>query len=482
MSVRQFLRHGPRWSGPLAVALGTLGSVATVLAGSRIGAVPRPPRYHWWFRVPTGPYWFAHLWLYAGLALMLLGWWSLQHAVAHHWLTTGRLALTGLLWGGPIFLGEPLFSRDVYSYVAQGLLVHAGQNPYHVAPSALGAGPVLDSVAWVWQQTPTPYGPLLTVVARLTSLVGTHSLLAQIFVYRTVALGALITLACLLVPLARHRGWNTQRAQWLVVLSPLTLWAILSSAHNDALMLALLAAGLVLADRGHRRWAYVAFALGATIKIPALAATAFVAWHDMVRVPRRRRAQLALEALGITGVSLVAITLLAGYGWTWLSPSALSIPTELRIEITPVVALSVFLASVLHACGWAIATHVVVSVGQHLAEAAAVLFVFYLLTKLHEHDFAYLLGIALMAAVLASPTVWPWYALWGLVPLAITRAQRSGFVVLLGGAAMLLVGPGGSPMLAGNSFYLTAPLLALAIWREMTPAVRHRLLAEATRD
>jgi alpha-1,6-mannosyltransferase len=74
-------------------------------------------------------------------------------------------------------------------------------------------------------------------------------------------------------------------------------------------------------------------------------------------------------------------------------------------------------------------------------------------------------GLALLIVVVASPTVWPWYYLWGLSLLAATSAQRSLFMAWVAGLAMLLVGPGGTPMIGGNGFYASGPLvLAGLIW------------------
>ena len=53
----------------------------------------------------------------------------------------------------------PLFSRDVYSYAAQGEMVQRGLNPYVAAPSALGGGPFLHLVDPLWRHAAAPYGP-----------------------------------------------------------------------------------------------------------------------------------------------------------------------------------------------------------------------------------------------------------------------------------------------------------------------------------
>ena len=43
-------------------------------------------------------------------------------------------------WSVPLVLGAPLYSRDVYSYVAQGRMAQLGINPYLHGPLSLGDG------------------------------------------------------------------------------------------------------------------------------------------------------------------------------------------------------------------------------------------------------------------------------------------------------------------------------------------------------
>ena len=82
------------------------------------------------------------------------------------------------LWIAPLALAPPLFSRDLYSYLAQGTLLHLGHSPYHVAPVALaglGHGHVLDAVSPFWRHTTAPYGPLfLELVSLVVGITGRH--------------------------------------------------------------------------------------------------------------------------------------------------------------------------------------------------------------------------------------------------------------------------------------------------------------------
>jgi hypothetical protein len=76
-----------------------------------------------------------------------------------------------------------------------------------------------------------------------------------------------------------------------------------------------------------------------------------------------------------------------------------------------------------------------------------------------------LLGIALILLVVGSPTVWPWYLMWGLSLLAVTTAQRSRVLAAVAALAMLAVSAGGAPELAGNAYIvITVVIVAASVW------------------
>jgi hypothetical protein len=452
-----------RFPTGLLVAFAGLGTLAIVLVGTTIGSNPRPHHYRWWLGWHLSSYTTSHVVLYLGVATLTLAWAALGvHAfdgrlgVARSW---AALAVTGL----PLLVGVPMFSRDLYSYVAEGELVRHHLNPYLVAPRALGAGPLLSSIAVVWRHTTSPYGPLFVVLAHASVLVGGHSLMTQIIALRILELiGVAMMMYCLPV-IARHVGVEPGVSIWLGVLSPLALFSAVSSAHNDTLMIGVMLVALVVSLRGARRGALALFALAATIKLPALAGSVFILVGPWRAASWRQRTRLVGEAVVISGAVIVAVTLIAGYGWTWLSPSALKIPTELHVLTTPVVSVAVLLATGLHALGWHVATRHVVNDVQPFVEVFGVLVVLWMLVRTTSENHLRRLGVALLVVVIASPTVWPWYFLWGVTILGATSAQRSRFLALVAGLAMLLVGPGGTPMIGGNGFYVTGPAVLLAL-------------------
>jgi len=64
-----------------------------------------------------------------------------------------------LLWATPMIIAPPLFSRDVFSYAAQGEMTFGNISPYLYGPFTLGSTPYVTPVDPLWGNTPAPYGP-----------------------------------------------------------------------------------------------------------------------------------------------------------------------------------------------------------------------------------------------------------------------------------------------------------------------------------
>lgn len=447
---------------PLWIGVGTLGSVALVVTGSVIGSTPHPTTDRWWYTVPTGGGIGAHLGFYASVAVLLAGWAGVGLHAYRGRFGIRAAWLTLVLWGTPLFVGTPLFSRDLYSYVAQGQLARMGANPYVVPPAALGSGEVLSSVATVWQHTASPYGPLFVALGHLCSSVAGGSLVAQVLVFRALELVGVALMMVALPVLARRTGNDPGLALWLAVLSPLALFSFVSSGHNDALMVGLMLAGLALGTGGRLRWGIALSAVAATIKLPAAAAIVFLVADEYTRAEAGRRARVVVESALITGVVIVGLTWGAGYGWTWLGPTALHVPTTLRVLITPVVSVGSLLYGILHLVGVPVARSPVISVAQAVGSLAAVAGMAWMVLHTTGRDVLKLLGLSLLLFVVLSPTLWPWYLTWGVSVLAATSAQRSRALAVVAALAMLVVGAGGTPLLNGGDYWVVGTVLVAA--------------------
>lgn len=94
------------------------------------------------------------------------------------------------LWVLPFLFAPPMFSKDVYSYLAQSEITARGLDPYAIGPAeALGIDHVFTrSVPNIWRDTPAPYGPLFLYLGRgITWLTG-ENVVAGVVLHRVLAL------------------------------------------------------------------------------------------------------------------------------------------------------------------------------------------------------------------------------------------------------------------------------------------------------
>ncbi|MGK5684744.1 polyprenol phosphomannose-dependent alpha 1,6 mannosyltransferase MptB [Actinoplanes sp. URMC 104] len=180
--------------------------------------------------------------------------------------------VTAALWMLPLLAFLPLGSYDAYSYACQGWQQGAGLDPYAGGVSVLGC-PWADAVAPTWRDAPAPYGPLFLVLAGVAAASG--SLAGTLAGLRVIALLGIALIAVALPVLARRGGVPLGRAVWLILACPLVPVHLVSGAHNDALMVGLLVAGLAVAVR-RRGWAAgVLLGLAVAVKATAVVVVPF---------------------------------------------------------------------------------------------------------------------------------------------------------------------------------------------------------------
>ncbi|MEU9369620.1 polyprenol phosphomannose-dependent alpha 1,6 mannosyltransferase MptB [Streptomyces avermitilis] len=290
-------------------ALGLAGTAFLAAGGETAGALPAREL----IAPGSGRAALGLVGVYFGVVLLIAAWALLGRVVRGPEPPTVR-SLMGVLaaWAAPLLLAPPLFSRDVYSYLAQGAMVDAHIDVYAYGPAQLG-GPLADEVAPVWQHTPTPYGPVFLAVVSALSGLTRGELPAGLLGMRLLALLGVALMAAALPRLARHSGVDPAAALWLGALNPLVLLHLVAGAHNDAVMLGLLGVGLVAA-RG--RWhvlGVVLVTLAALVKAPAVL--------GLVAVVALRRHVGVARAVATTTAGALATTALAtaaagtGYGW-----------------------------------------------------------------------------------------------------------------------------------------------------------------------
>ena len=439
------LRGGALRALPLWVLAGTTGSVLLTLAGSRLGG----GSVTWWFDPRLGADKATErLLFYLGVGLLIIGWLGLGAWARRRESSSVPISLIGALWCLPLALGAPLFSRDIYSYLAQGTMAHLGINPYHAAPAALGRigqQHVLSAVDPFWRGVTAPYGPLFVgVISLIVGLSGSH-LVAGALLIRAFDLVGLALLAVFVPRLARSSGASPARAAWLAVASPLVLLQLVAPAHNDLLMVGLMVAGVSLAVDEHPLAGVALCALAATVKLPAIVAVAFVGlvWIRG-RTSWRERLARTGRVMGATIAVLAAVTLITGFGVGWVSSGLFSTPARVKLAITPATDISWTVSRLLGDVGISVGFHSLQGVLRAVLFVGSILLAAWLLSRSRRATLVPYLGLALAGFAIAGPALWPWYLSWGLVLLAAWEpVQRSWGVVVSLIVGALLVKPGG---------------------------------------
>jgi hypothetical protein len=448
-------------------AVGLAGSVLVAYAA------PRAVADHvvgWWY-MPSAPSGRNHslILVYVGMAVLCGAWLGLGRRLA----SPRALIAIGAVWLAPLVLAPPLFSRDVYSYLAQGLILHLGHSPYHTAPAALarlGHQHVLDAVSPFWRHTTAPYGPLfLGLLSLVAAVVGNH-LVAGVLLTRLLELVGAALLAVYVPRLARSMGSDGRRALWLGLLSPLVTLELVAAGHNDLLMTGLLVAGVAYALDGRPLLGVAICALAATVKVPALAGAAFiaVAWgrEELGRSAQVRfMAAAALLALAVLGV----VTLVTGASVDWLSTSLFSTPAKVRLAITPATGLGYTIASVLSDIGIGVSHRGLEGAVGLVAFALTALTGAVLLYRVRVARLVPWLGAFLAIAAAGGPAAWPWYFIWGLALLCALRApQRSAGLAWAIAASVFVVKPNGIlalPLPSAPAVVGVYALIGAAVWR-----------------
>lgn len=480
----------------LPAGLGLLGALVAVLFGIPnrpagaptilpVDAAPSP-------LVTRSP--FTSALCLAGVALLVGAWLRAVQVVRARSRAAGPGSATratpvgtvlGLttLWALPFALGPALFSRDVFSYVGQGELVNEGYSPYLTGPRALGVvDPYNLLVDPIWRRTPTPYGPLWIWISSVASRLTGHDPLWAVFLLRLLALASVVAIGWCLLRLARH--YRVDPALVLVVglAGPLVLLHLVSGAHNEALVTALMLAGLLLAVRVPTRWGLAGgvalCAAAASVKVPALAAVVFLGWTAAGPGARvgRRLLDVAWCSL-LAGAVMAVIARLTGVGWGWVE--TIRNAGGSKSLLAPVRATGLSLAQVARDLGTRWPANDVREVSSLAGLVVAGVLCLAVLWRARDRVPVVSLGLALFLVTVLGPALFPWYLVPAVVLLAFSRRDlKLALAVVPAAVTAVLVLPSGSGVLynMGRAGPWVVPLLLLvaaaawAVHRSRTPA------------
>lgn len=392
-----------------------------------------------------------------GAVMMALAWLMLgRFALGSRRMSRGDLDRTLLLWTLPLLIAPPMYSKDVYSYLAQSQISLEGLDPYRVGPaSGLGLSHVFTlSVPTLWRETPAPYGPLFLWIGRGISALTGENIVAAVLCHRIVVLIGVGLIVWATPRLARRCGVAEVSALWLGAANPLLIMHLVAGVHNEALMLGLMLAGAEFALRGisdskaprllPASWrpgpawgpvgmlvaGAVLITLSSQVKLPSLLALGFVTVALAHRCGGTVRA-LLLAGGGMAALSLAVMALVGwasglGFGWIYTLGTA----NVVRSWMSPPTLLALGTGQVGILLGLGDHTTAVLGLTRGIGVLIITVMVAWLLVAVFRGRLHPIggLGVALGITVLLFPVVQPWYLLWAIIPLA-AWATRTGFRV-----------------------------------------------------
>ena len=369
--------------------------------------------------------------VYGGMVLMMQAWIALiRVARRHRGLPVRFFAAVFGAWTLPLLVVAPLFSRDAYSYAAQGEMMSRGISPYLFGPAVLGVNAFSGLVDKLWANVTSPYGPVFLWLAGVNTTVVNHNELLAVVGFRVLALVGVALIAVFVPRLARSYGRDPSVAFVLGVLNPLVLLHLVAGAHNDALMLGLLLAGLSVARDGRPVLGVLLCTVGAMVKVPAFIGVVYIGWGWLGDdAPWRSRLRPTLTATGFAVVIMAAVSEMVGLGWGWVS--ALSNPGTVRSWVDPPTAVGEWSAKLLHVLGFGNHQQLLLSVSRDLGALLAAVIAVRLLWGARGAGTMRAIGLTLLAVVFLGPTVQPWYVIWSMAVLATVAEHRLRVLVIV---------------------------------------------------
>lgn len=421
-------------------ALGLLGVVTTVFLLAA-GAASRPSQY-----VPARsggwPSWMAGPLEGLGVGISSGGFQALTLIMCASYLAVllaarslslRAIAIAIVAAHVALLLGPPLISQDVFGYLDFSRMgaLH-GLDPYtHVAAEA-PADAVFPFVGWPFKHS--PYGPLFTLASYATAPLGVAG---GLWAFKAIAVLSSLGAVAMIARAARRLGNSSRWAAAFVGLNPVLLELAVGGAHNDTLLMFLLAAALALTAGASPRFRAAAGALvvGVGIKVTAGLVLAFLVLapervRERMRVGRSAALSLAaLAILGLVGFGAHALGFLGAVGEQQQLVAVHSIPAEtarlVGLSGTP---------------SW----------WRHLFVAGFVAVLAVALWRTARgSDWRVAAGWATLALLASTAWLLPWYVIW-VLPLAAVSGDRRlrGATLLFCAYAILIHLPLADPVLS----------------------------------
>ena len=376
-----------------------------------------------------------------GLALLLESWLRLRPARRRlHGLPQLRHWAVLLVIGFPLLFGPPIFSHDAYSYAAQGWMLHNGVNPYSVGPGVL-PGSFADQVAWVWRDTPAPYGPLALRMSHWLVVVAGFDPVISAQLMRIPALIGVALIGLLVPRIAGRVGVDPAAASWFAVLNPILVIDFIGGMHNDALMTGLMLLGIWVALRYRNWWAgAIIVGVAAAIKQPAFLAavalpflvTPWTSWRYPAVIRALARALLSLGIAVAVFAVLSTVTRL-GFGWV----NAVNVPGMVD-TVSPFSVLGHLVQIPLNFFGLDPGGRTAVTIARGIGLGVAAAGIVWLAVRHLGQRPLHFVSWSLLLFAICAPAIHSWYVVWGAVLFPMTKPSNRWLRVAIVATAVLL--------------------------------------------
>lgn len=424
--------------GALLITAGGLGAGSTRLHDPVLESMHLS-----WLRFGHGLV-VSSLLLWGGVVLMLLAWLWLGRRVIEGTATQYMMVATTGFWLTPLLLSVPVFSRDTYSYLAQGALLRDGFDPYVVGPVD-NPNPLLDDVSPIWTTTTAPYGPAFILVAKFVTMLVGEDVVAGTMLLRLCMLPGLALLIWAAPRVARHVGANGAAALWICVLNPLVIIHLMGGVHNEMLMVGLMMAGIALCFGGRNVSGVALIAVATAVKATGGLALPFMVWvwarrmRDRHDYPPVKAFAAAAAASVLVFVAVFAVlSLAAGVGLGWLTALAGSVKIINWLTVPTAVAN---LTNVLVGLVVPVNFYAVLEITRIIGIAIIAVSSVVLWWRYRRTDRDALMGIALVmvVVVLFVPAALPWYYTWPLAVMAALAQSRQAIALIAGFSTWITV-------------------------------------------
>jgi Glycosyltransferase family 87 len=337
------------------------------------------------------------------------------------------LLQTRVIWAGIVVLvtafavGPVLLSHDVYSYVDYARLgVLHGLDPYVHPPYTEPADPAFALVTW--PEATSAYGPLFTLATYPLAWLSVGLAVAAL---KAAAALSVLGIAAIVARLAAWRGVDPAQAAAFVALNPLVLVQVIGGAHNDAMMMLVAMCGVAAtlsarwASAGASLLAAVTLKVSAAFILPFALIAAATPSADMRshflpdtgrKCDRKQSAWVTLLAGAAAAALAIGLAAYLTFGWDWLHAFGLAGENQGRTSYMSIPVLTARLT------GLDIDP---VRVAALLLYAAAVAFL--LVWTWRGADWVRAAAWAALGLLLATSWLLPWYLIWPLPLVAISR-------------------------------------------------------------